>query len=257
MIDNLKSKINMLEFVMKKLNRIVAVEECDATMLNRSYRSWNHNKKNLLLTLCFIFLLMLNFSKIFAQKENALISKGNQFYKEKKFDQSQQQYQKAIEQSPANATANYNLGNAQFRKNNFDDASKSYNTTVEHSADKPIQAKGFYNKGVALIKQQKTDESIDAWKNALKIDPSDADARENLEKALLEKKAKQPKDQKDDKQKQNNKQDQQQQPKPQHSKLTKQQVEQYLKNLQQRENEAQEKMNQNKVKSLSQPEKDW
>ena len=159
--------------------------------------------------------------------------------------------------APANATANYNLGNAQFKKNSFDEASKSYNTSVEHADDKTVKEKGFYNKGVALIKQQKTDESIDAWKNALKLDPNDEDARENLEKALLEKKAKQPKNQNQNQQKQN--QQQQPQPKQQqpHSKLNKQQVDQLLKALQQRENEAQQKMNQNKQHSLSQPDKDW
>jgi hypothetical protein len=40
-----------------------------------------------------------------------------------------------------------------------------------------MQEKGFYNKGVAMIKQKKLQESIDAWKSALKLDASDADAR--------------------------------------------------------------------------------
>jgi Ca-activated chloride channel family protein len=197
-------------------------------------------------------------SSLFAQKENALISKGNQLYKEKKYDQSQEQYQKAVQLAPSNATANYNLGNALFRKNSFDDAARSYNTTIEHGNEKPLQEKGFYNKGVALIKQQKAEESIDAWKNALKLDPTDNDARENLEKALLEKKSKQPKDQKNNQQQQN-KQNQQQPQKqqPPHSKLNRQQVNQLLKALQQRENDAQEKMNQNKQHSLTQPDKDW
>jgi Ca-activated chloride channel family protein len=202
----------------------------------------------------FYFLVSPN---LFAQKENALISKGNQLYKQKKFDESQQEYEKAVSQAPANSTANYNLGNVQFRKNNFTDASKSYTTSVEHATDKPVQEKGYYNKGVALIKQQKTDESIDAWKNALKLDPNDEDARENLEKALLEKKSKQPKDQKNNQQQKQNQQQQQPNQQPPHSKLNKQQVDQLLKALQQRENEAQEKMNQNKTKSLSQPDKDW
>jgi Ca-activated chloride channel homolog len=196
---------------------------------------------------------------LFAQKEIVLINKGNQLYKEKKFEQSEQQYQKAVNQTPTNSTANYNLGNAQFRKNDFENASKSFTASVDHADDKNIQENGYYNKGLALIKQQKVDESIDAWKNALKLDPNDEDARENLEKALLEKKAKQPKDQKKDQQQQNKQNQQQQPPKQQQprSKLNKQQVDQLLKALQQRENEAQEKMNQNKQHTLSQPDKDW
>jgi Ca-activated chloride channel family protein len=207
-----------------------------------------------------------------AQKENALIRSGNRYYKEKQMDQSQKAYQEAVRQAPNNPTANYNLGNTQFRKNNYADAAKSYDASIGNSADSAMREKGLYNKGVAMVKQQKLQESIDAWKDALKIDPSDVEARENLQKALLELKKQQSqqkkdqknqKDQKDkkdqqkDQKKDQDKQKEQQQPKPQPSRLNKQQVEQLLKALQQRENEAQEKMNQNKVKSSAQPDKDW
>jgi Ca-activated chloride channel homolog len=194
-----------------------------------------------------------------AQKENMLILRGNRYYKQKQVDQAKEQYQKAIEQAPDNPVANYNLGNTQFRKNNYDDAIKSYEASIQHTTDKTIREKGWYNSGVAWIKQQKLQESIDSWKKALKLDPADEDARENLQKALLELKKKEPKREKDDPKQEKKKQDQQnqQQTKPQQSKLTKKQVEQLLNALQQKEREVQEKMNQNKVRSLSQPEKDW
>jgi len=206
-----------------------------------------------------------------AQSGNALIRSGNRYYKKKQLDQSVQQYQAAVNKAPDNAAANYNLGNAQFRKNDFDAAAKSFDASVTHSStDKPMQEKGFYNKGVAMAKQKKLRESIDAWKSALKLDPADSDARENLEKALLElkkqqqqqqqqkKQQDQKKDQKDKKdEKKNQDQQQQQQPKPQPSRLNKQQVEQLLKALQQRENDLQNKLNQNKVRTPNQPDKDW
>lgn len=204
-----------------------------------------------------------------AQKENALIRSGNRYYKQKQVDQSLKQYEDAVKKAPGNPTANYNLGNAQFRKNSYSDAASSYNASVEHTTDKTMQERGLYNKGVALVKQQKLQESIDAWKNALKLDANDEDARENLQKALQQLKQqqqsqqeKQKKDQQDkkdqkDKKDQNKEQEQPQQPKPQPSRLTKQQVEQYLKTLQQKEKDIQDKMNQNKAKAPNQPDKDW
>jgi Ca-activated chloride channel family protein len=206
-----------------------------------------------------------------AQKENALIRSGNRYYKQKQLDQSQTQYEEAVRQAPENPAANYNLGNAQFRKNNYTDAAHSYGNSVEHSgADKTMQENGLYNKGVALIKQQKLQESIDAWKNALKLNANDADARENLQKALMQlkqqqqqekEKKDQEKEKKEKKEEKKDQKDQQQeqpqQPKPQPSRLTKQQVEQYLKTLQQKEKELQDKMNQSKAKALNQPDKDW
>lgn len=198
---------------------------------------------------------------------DALIRSGNRYYKKKQLDQSQQQYEEAVRKAPGNPTANYNLGNAQFRKNNYADAANSYSNSVEHSGDdKAMQEKGLYNKGVALIKQKKLQESIDAWKQALRLDANDEDARENLQKALMQlkqqqqqqqqdKKKEEKKDKKDEKKDQQ--QEQPQQPKPQPSRLNKQQVEQYLKTLQQKEKEIQDKMNQSKVKAPNQPEKDW
>ena len=190
-----------------------------------------------------------------AQSANALIRSGNRNYKQKKFDQSQADYQKALGKSPDNPNAHYNLGNTHFRKNDFDDAVKSYDAGLERTQDKAMQQKELYNKGVALIKQQKLEESIDAWKNALKLNPDDLDTRENLEKALLEKRNKERQKQKEQKQDQK-KQEEKEQPKPQQSRLSKQQVDQLLKALTQKEKDVQDKMNQNKVKS-TQPDKDW
>ena len=206
-----------------------------------------------------------------AQNGNNLVRSGNRYYKKKQLDQSLQQYQAAVKKAPDNPAANYNLGNAQFRKNDYDAAAKSYDASVSHSTtDKEMQEKGLYNKGVAMAKQKKLQESIDSWKSALKLDASDSDARENLEKALMQLKQQQQqqqqnqqnkkKDQQKDKKDQQDKKDEnkdQQPPKPQQSKLNKQQVEQLLKALQQRENDLQNKMNENKVKTPNQPEKDW
>jgi tetratricopeptide (TPR) repeat protein len=209
-----------------------------------------------------------------SQKGDSRVRSGNRYYKRKQLDQSEKEYQAALQQAPDNPAAHYNLGNTQFRKNNFDGAAKSYDATIDHTADKAVREKSYYNKGVAEIKQKKLQESVDSWKNALRIDPADEEARENLQKALLElkKQQQQQKDQKDqkdkkdpkdkkDKKDQKDQQDQQkkqdQQPKPQPSRLNKQQVEQLLKALQQKEKEVQEKVNQNKAKAPNQPDKDW
>ncbi len=226
-------------------------------------------RRNLRLTTGMGLLLLCCSLTSSAQKENALIRSGNRYYKQKQVDQSLKQYEDAVKKAPGNPTANYNLGNAFFRKNNYNDAANSYNASVEHTTDKAMQEKGLYNKGVALVKQQKLQESIDAWKNALKLDAGDEDARENLQKALQQMKQqqqsqqeKEKKDQKEkkeqkDKKEENKEQEQPQQPKPQPSRLTKQQVEQYLKTLEQKEKDIQDKMNQNKAKAPNQPEKDW
>jgi Ca-activated chloride channel family protein len=177
-----------------------------------------------------------------AQNSNTQIRSGNRAYKKGQYDKSVQQYQQAVQQTPNSPTANYNLGNAQFKNNKFDEAAHAYDATVQNSRGKAMKEKGYYNKGVAMVRQKKLPESIDAWKNALKLDANDIEARENLEKALKE---------------QRKQQQQQQQPKPQASRLNKQQVEQLLQALEQREKDLHDKMQQNKTKAPNQPEKDW
>ena len=214
-----------------------------------------------------MLLSLLGFSASRAQSPEALIRQGNRYYNKQDYDQSLLNYEKALKKSPGNPDAQFNQGDALYRKSDYEKAAASYDDVLQSRADDKTRQSAYYNKGVAEIRQKKLDESIDAWKNALRLDPADSDARENLVKALLEKKKQEQqqqqqnkKDQKDKKQKDDKqKQDQNQnnQPKPQQSKLTKQQVEQYLRSLEQREKDVQDKMNQNKNHTLSQPEKDW
>lgn len=202
-----------------------------------------------------------SFTCVLAQKNNAAIHKGNELYKQKNYEASLQEYNKALTTDPKNATANYNNGNAQFRSSKPDEAIQSYDNTIENSKDKPLREKAFYNKGVAFSKQQKLQESIDAWKESLKLDANDNDARENLQKALMELKKQQEqqnnenKDKKDKKDDQKKKQ-QEQKPQQQQSKLNKQQVEQLLKALAQKEKEIQQKMQKGSPQP-NKPEKDW
>jgi tetratricopeptide (TPR) repeat protein len=199
---------------------------------------------------------ILGFLPAFSQNENSFIRKGNQFYKEGDFDKSLAEYEKAIKLKSVNALANFNYGNALFRKEKWEEAQKNFENAINSSTDVAIRQQAFYNKGVALTKQKKLEESIEAYKSALRLNPTDEDARVNLQKALLELKKKNESQQKKD-QKQEQKPKQKEKPKPQQSKLNKKQVERLLQALRQKEQEVQQKMQQNKTRGVSQPDKDW
>lgn len=197
-----------------------------------------------------------------AQKADKFLYKGNELYKKQEYDKSLEQYKQATTADPKNPVANFNQGNAQFRKQQMEDAMQSYDNVITSTDDKKAQQQAYYNKGVSLIKQNKLEESIEAWKNAVKLDPADTQARENLQKALREKKKqdqqKQQQQNKKNKKQENKEQEKnkdQQQPPPQ-SKLSKQRVEQLLKALQQKEKEVQDRLQKSKP-SPRNPEKDW
>jgi tetratricopeptide (TPR) repeat protein len=186
-----------------------------------------------------------------AQDENGDIREGNKLYHNRQFDKAMPAYQKAIEQNPKNLTARYNLANARYRTGNMPDAEKAYGDLIENTTEDKYKEKGYYNKGVSLTKQQKLQESIDAYKDAIKLDPTDEDARFNLQKALTEQKKQ------NQSQQQKQPQQKQQKQKPENNKLDKKKIEQYLKSLEQKEQDVQRKMQQNRARSVTQPEKDW
>lgn len=203
-----------------------------------------------------------------AQSSNTLIKKGNDAYNNKQYDVAAENYKRVADKEPANEKAQYNLGNALYKKGNSDEASLAYAAAIKSGKSKKDQAASWYNKGVSLQNNKKLPECIDAYKNALRLNPTDEDARFNLQKALLQQqKQQQQKDQQDkqnkkpkDDQKQDKQQQQQQQnqePKPQPSKMTKKEAEEKLKALLQQEKNLQNKLRRVDVASPEKPEKDW
>jgi tetratricopeptide (TPR) repeat protein len=93
-------------------------------------------------------------------------------------------YRKAMETTKNYDKANYNLGATLYRQEKYEDAAESFQYVAgEKSFDKKIRSKAYHNLGNSLMKQKKYKESIDAYKNALKLNPSDMDTKYNLEYA--------------------------------------------------------------------------
>ena len=197
-----------------------------------------------------------------AQTENKTIQKGNQLYKKGQYDKALPEYEKAVTENPKNPVPYYNLGNARFRSDDYANSEKAYDDAAAKATTQSFKQQSLYNKGVSLSKQKKLQESIDAFKQSLRLNPQDPDTRFNLEKALSEQKKqqqqqeqKQPKEQ--EKKKDQKKQQKQQPQQQQQQKLDKKKIEQYLKSLEQKEQEVQRKMQQNRTPAASRPEKDW
>lgn len=184
-----------------------------------------------------------------AQKSNEAIQRGNIAYREKRFDEAKLEYEWALKESPGNETAQFNLASTFYRQGTDDEAYKSFVNLAKTGADNSIRAKSHYNAGAILSKQKKLEESIEAYKNALRLDPNDKEARENLQKALLELKKKQP-----PKQKEQQKKQEKQQPQP---KMSQREAEQRLKLLEQKEKEVQERLQKEKSKAGGSQTKDW
>jgi Ca-activated chloride channel family protein len=201
-------------------------------------------------TIIVISLLIVTGRSLFAQQENKSIESGNNYYRQQQYDKAEAEYRKALQSAPDKRIVKFNLANTLIRQNKTDDANKLLNelNVKENNAD--LRSKATYNQGVMLTQQKKLEESIESYKETLRLNPNDKEARENLQKALLELKKKNPKKQDEKKKKE---QQQKQQPKP---KISPREAQQQLKLLEQKEKEVQQRLQKNTKTGSSQP-KDW
>ena len=195
----------------------------------------------------YTILSLLITSLTFAQQSNNAIVKANELYKKGDQKNAEAAYDEALKIDGKNTTALFNKGNSLFKQNKFSDAMKQYQTTAETSTDAELQAKAYYNKAVAEIKQQQYQEAIQSLKQSLKLNNSDEQARENLQKLLNE----------INKQKQQEQpQKQQQEQKLKEKPLTKDQAAKQLEMLRNEEKRLQKEVQQQKNKPTKN-EKDW
>lgn len=126
-----------------------------------------------------------------SQNATESILKGNQLYGQSQFELAEVQYRKALEYDENNEKAKYNLANALQKQNKFDEAAKILEELGSGSADAALKSAAYYNQGVAYTRMKDLDASIESYKKALRLNPEDREARENLQKALLQKKKQQ------------------------------------------------------------------
>ena len=178
------------------------------------------------------------------------IRAGNEFYKQQQFDKAASEYSKAIEADPNNGPAKFNLANTLYKQNKQDEAVKVFTEVSGNAVKADLKEKAYYNKGAVLSRQQKLEESIEAYKSVLRLNSDDKEARENLQKALLELKKKNPPKKKEDQKKK------QQQKQPQ-SKMSPKEAQQRLQLLAQKEKEVQQRIQKEKSKPGGNQTKDW
>ena len=190
-------------------------------------------------------------SSLLAQHANNDIQKGNEAYHKGDFASATESYKTALRKEPDNNTARFNLANALQRKNETEASEKSYDEIIKTADINSLKSESNYNKALAFVKEKKLPDAINAFRESLKENPSDDDARENLQKAMNDLKKQQQQNQPKPKQqpKQQNQKQQKQPP------VNKQMMQQKFDELRNQEKQLQKKL-QSKNSSGDQ-NKDW
>ena len=242
-----------------------------------------------------LFLIILAFASQ-AQNERKFVRQGNNYYESAmkdtakldtiQFNKAEIEYRKAIEKKPDDPKWNFNLADALYKQKKYEESAEKFKDISDRSSDKIEKSRALHNMGNSMLMNRKLDESISAYKQALRNNPKDLETKYNLLYAMNMKKKQQEQQKKDqqkkdqdkkkdkdkdkkdqnkdqkkdqDKNKDQQNKDQQQKQQPQESKISKQNAEQMLQALENNEKKTQEKVK--KVQAMKAQsknvEKDW
>lgn len=137
------------------------------------------------LRLCFSLVLV--FSLIgtsgFAQGEREgrrLVFEGNQAFKKGDYTAADSLYRSGMEAGAPQTSSSFNLGNTAYRQEDFDAAISEFERAARSAKDPINQADAWYNAGNTYMAKQDPQKALDAYKQALRLNPDDDDARHNL-----------------------------------------------------------------------------
>jgi|GEM_PF-350211 len=156
---------------------------------------------------------------------------GNRRYEKQQYDKAEELYNKANRQDPNSFAAIFNKGDALYKQGKFEEAQRQFEILAQRSSTSDTMALVHHNVGNTLLQQKKYQESIDAYKKALRLNPGDDEARYNLayaQKKLKEEQKKQ-QEQKDRQKEEQNKEKNKDPKKQQEDEQKKQQEEEQKK----------------------------
>lgn len=132
-----------------------------------------------------------------AKKANNYVYDANNLISENDFVSAEKEYRKAISKQGTSVVGIYNLGSSYIKKGNLEEALYRLDQAAKIAASKAEKHKSYHNIGNVLMENKKCQEAVEAYKNALRNDPTDEETRYNL--GLAKHCAEQQKDQQDDK----------------------------------------------------------
>lgn len=179
------------------------------------------------------------------------LNQANQRYRQSQYTEAEAVYRRLLSGNPQDEKLRYNQALTQYRLEQKDSALSGFEKIISLSSDPGLRSKASYNAGVVNTSRGRLDQSIESYKQALRLNPMDTLARENLQKALLEKKKR------DAQKKEEKKTPRKTPPPPAPPKMNPKQAQQKLKNLQQKEQRTQQRLQQKPQAGGGYERKDW
>ncbi len=127
-----------------------------------------------------------------ARESKNFIAEAQEALADDDFASAEAAYRKAIAKDPNNTVAKYNMGNLYYNKEKSLNAEERLKQAAEIAVTKTEKHRIYHNLGNSFMQQKNYQAAVDAFKNALRNDPTDEETRYNLAlaKKMLEKEQK-------------------------------------------------------------------
>lgn len=113
-------------------------------------------------------------------KERGLVRKGNREFRREHFEKSVDSYQRALQHDSTCFEAKYDLASALYRTERYDKAEKTLLSIVGDSTrTEKERGEVAYNLGNTQFAQQKYKEALSSYRQAMRCNPNDEDAKFN------------------------------------------------------------------------------
>ncbi len=106
---------------------------------------------------------------------------GNRHYRKGDYKEAEISYRRALVKDSLSLAANNNLANTLYRMENYEEAAKYAETAENIASGNPEAAAAdvFFNKGNIALKTEDYHTALEAFKNALLLNPGDMSAKES------------------------------------------------------------------------------
>jgi Ca-activated chloride channel family protein len=113
-----------------------------------------------------------------------LNQEGNQAFAEQAYLEALELYQSAQVESPELAQPYFNAANTLYRQGDFPAALEQMQMALQYVDEESLAESSLFNLGNTLYNSQDLNQAVNAYTQALLLDPEDQDAKYNLELAL-------------------------------------------------------------------------
>lgn len=122
-----------------------------------------------------------------AQQERKYIREGNNLFDKQDFEKAEVEYRKAADKKENSFEAAFNTADALYKQKKYEEALKQFSQLAAGEKDKQRLGELYHNIGNTLLAMEKTDESIEAYKESLRNNPTSEATKYNLEFARQKK----------------------------------------------------------------------